>query len=80
MVALELAGNATVHSGVIASQGGPVCQMRDPLDFALVRQLLATDNKRVELATENDLVFCRHCWTAIYGPNHRFEHLNGQSD
>lgn len=73
--ALEDAGNGAVHGGVITTQGGFECPMREPLDFELLRGLVADNDKSIALVPENDLVFCKHCWTAIYGSEHRPEHV-----
>ena len=47
------------------SQGGYYCPMTGPLHFDAVREL----PRRTEVYFDeaNDNIFCRHCWTGIYG-------------
>ncbi|MFJ6051226.1 hypothetical protein [Streptomyces sp. NPDC092307] len=54
------------------TKGDPHCYMETPIDFAVARSV---PGHPVELALDedNDMIFCRHCWTAITGPNHRPE-------
>ena len=50
------------------SQGGPYCPLVDPIDFDVVRDL--PRRAEVQLDEDIDAIFCRHCWTVIYGGAH----------
>jgi hypothetical protein len=47
------------------SQGGYYCPMTGPLHFEAVRGLAR--RTEVHFDEANDNIFCRHCWTIIYG-------------
>ena len=53
-------------------QGGPQCFLTRPIDFAVVEAVPGRPADLV-LAPDNDLIFCRLCWTAITGPGYRPE-------
>jgi hypothetical protein len=54
------------------SQGGRVCFMEVPIDFAVAK---AVPRQPADLAfvEDNDMIFCKLCWTAVTGPAHRIE-------
>ncbi|MEV7562064.1 hypothetical protein [Streptomyces sp. NPDC089795] len=51
---------------------GPHCYLETPIDFAVARSLPGLPAE-VDLDEANDMIFCRVCWTAVTGPNHRPE-------
>ncbi|MEZ0112889.1 hypothetical protein ABH920_006913 [Catenulispora sp. EB89] len=51
------------------SQGGYYCSMSGPLRFDAIRDL--PRRAEVHLDETNDNIFCRHCWTGIYGARYR---------
>lgn len=51
------------------SQGGYYCAMTGPLHFDAVRDL--PRRAEVQFDETNDSIFCRHCWTIIYGAHYR---------
>jgi hypothetical protein len=54
------------------TQGNQVCYVDAPIDFAEAR---AVPDQPADLAfvEDNDMIFCKSCWTAITGPAHRPE-------
>ncbi|MFB7253751.1 hypothetical protein [Streptomyces nojiriensis] len=54
------------------AKGDPHCYMESPIDFAVARSV---PGHPADLAfdEDNDMIFCRLCWTAITGPGHRPE-------
>ena len=71
VAALVAGGNAALHGGFIPTQSGYECPMREPLDFDLLRRLVPADDKNVHLALNDDLLWCSHCWAAVYGSAHQ---------
>jgi hypothetical protein len=72
--ALVAAGNQVAWQGEDAgpfrmNPSGPYCQLSDPIDFAVARA--ASDNPEVVFFEELDFISCGHCWTTIYGGNHK---------
>ena len=51
------------------SQGGYYCPMTGPLRFDSIRDL--PRRAEVHFDEANDNIFCRHCWTSIYGGRYR---------
>jgi hypothetical protein len=62
---LRAEGNETTRGGFQPNQGGWDCEMRDRLDFAALRPLVAADEHADKIAFEDDRVFCAHCWATI---------------
>lgn len=52
------------------SQGGWWCAMSKPLNPVVSTSLVAED-PRLEFVQAEDYIWCRHCWAAIHGANHR---------
>ncbi|MGW7821948.1 hypothetical protein ACWGLF_28365 [Streptomyces puniciscabiei] len=52
--------------------GNPVCYLEASIDFAVAKTV---PDQPVDLVVDedNDLIFCKLCWTAIQGPTHRVE-------
>ncbi|WP_328674436.1 hypothetical protein OG905_20740 [Streptomyces sp. NBC_00322] len=52
------------------TQGGPVCYMEAPIDFAVAR---GVPDQPAELRFHEDIdpIFCPLCWTPINGPGYR---------
>jgi len=71
--ALLEAGNGLRHpeTSVLfrTSQGGCHCSMTGPLRFDAIRDL--PRRAEVHFDEANDSIFCRHCWTGIYGGRYR---------
>jgi hypothetical protein len=65
--ALVAAGNEPVDGGFRANQGGTDCYMRDPLDYDVLRPLVAQDPHRDRISMSDDRVDCLHCWAGIGG-------------
>jgi hypothetical protein len=67
IAALEAGGNQSLDGGFVASQGGPICYFRRPLDRSVVNGFIATDAYRVSYDAQTDTVHCTHCWGAVTG-------------
>lgn len=52
------------------AKGDPHCYLETPIDFAVARSV---PGQPADLAfdEDDDMIFCRLCWTAITGSNHR---------
>jgi hypothetical protein len=59
------------------SQGGYYCPMTGPLRFDAIRDL--PRRAEVHIDEANDNIFCRHCWTIIYGARFQPEVTPGSS-
>jgi hypothetical protein len=65
--ALVAAGNETRDGGFRPNQGGTDCYMRDPLDYDVLRPLVAQDPHRDRISMGDDRLDCLHCWAGIGG-------------
>ena len=63
---LVASGNSVVDAGFRPTQGGWECGLARPLDPAVARDLTEAD-ARTSYDPDRDEIFCRHCWTVIYG-------------
>ncbi|MEI2640056.1 MAG: hypothetical protein V9F03_13820 [Microthrixaceae bacterium] len=61
------AGNEAIDDGFLNSPAGWYCRMRDPLDFALIREELHWPG-HVEVSELHDSVLDRSTWAAVLGP------------
>ncbi len=68
LLALRESGNAVDGPSFVSVQGGYECVMQSPLDFCVVRSVIAEGDENVHLAESSDLVWCSHCWASIIGP------------
>jgi hypothetical protein len=66
--ALADSGNRAVRGGFTPNQGGWDCEMARPIDFSVVRKVLASDAHDVRMDEEQGRLDCLHCWSGIYGP------------
>jgi hypothetical protein len=57
-----------------SSQSGHYCPMTGPLHFDAIRDL--PRRAEVHLDEANDNIFCRHCWTIIYGGRYQPSFIN----
>jgi hypothetical protein len=63
---LVASGNHVVDGGFRPTQGGWECGLVRPLDPDVARVLTEAD-ARASYEPDRDEIFCRHCWTVIYG-------------
>ncbi|WBO61488.1 hypothetical protein [Streptomyces camelliae] len=59
------------------AKGDLVCHLEAPIDFAVAK---AVPDQPADLAfvEDNDMIFCKLCWTAITGPAHHPETVSGR--
>lgn len=60
------------------TKGDPVCYLEAPIDFVLAAAVSGLPADLV-FVDDNDMIFCRLCWTAIKGSTHRPETVWDQS-
>ena len=68
--ALVAAGNEPLDGGFRPNQGGTDCYMRDPLDYDVLRPLVARDPHRDRISMGDDRLDCLHCWAGIGGADY----------
>jgi hypothetical protein len=64
--ALVEAGNPTASDGFKPNQGGWDCWMREPIDLAILRPLMAVDPCADQIKLGPDGLDCLHCWASIH--------------
>jgi len=64
--ALAGAGNPTLSDGFQPNQGGWDCWMRDPIDLAILRPLVAADPYADKIKLGPDGLNCLHCWAGVH--------------
>jgi hypothetical protein len=52
--------------------GNPVCHLEEPIDFTVARAVPGQPAD-LHIDEDNELIFCKQCWTAIDGPSHQPE-------
>ncbi|WP_438318654.1 hypothetical protein ACSHWO_34565 [Streptomyces sp. HUAS TT3] len=52
------------------TKGEPHCYMEMPIDFTVAKAVRGQPGD-LGFDEDNDMIFCRLCWTAITGSNHR---------
>ena len=62
VAALVNAGNPTVSDGFKPNQGGWDCWMREPIDLAILRPLIAVGPRADQIKLGPDGLDCLHCW------------------
>ena len=67
---LVAAGNS-VRTDFQPSQGGLWCQLAAPLDPSICASAVQ-QSEWLQFDAEDDSMFCRHCWTIVYGGAHDF--------